>query len=571
MSEFDLVIRGGSVADGTGQAVRTADVAVRDGVIVEIGRVSGSSRREIDADGALVTPGLVDIHTHYDGQATWNAELMPSVTNGVTTVVMSNCGVGFAPVRPTDHQKLIELMEGVEDIPGTALHEGLPWDWESFPEFLDSLDRRPHDIDVAAQIPHGPLRLFVMGQRGADREPATAEEIGEMGRIAADAVRAGALGFTTSRTLNHKTSRGEPTPTLTAAREELVGIAGAIGTTGAGVLQLITDFPDFADEVGTMRAMVEASGRPLSVSLMQIHARPDAWRDVLAAITTANDDGLVMRAQVATRAIGIVIGLQATINPLAKCPSFASVAGRPVAEQAALLADPALRSAILGEYKTVTGGLTDNLDRTFVLAERPDYEPDPSESVAARAERGGVPAAEMLYDLLLGDGGRTLLYVPIINYADGDLRAVAEMLDHPHTVPGLGDGGAHVGIISDGSFPTTLLAHWGRARTRGPRFAVEWLVRRQTHDTAEAVGLRDRGVLAPGYKADINVIDFEALGLTAPRMVYDLPAGGRRLLQPATGYVHTIVSGTAVRSGGEPTGEAPGRLVRGAQPEPTAP
>jgi N-acyl-D-aspartate/D-glutamate deacylase len=304
---------------------------------------------------------------------------------------------------------------------------------------------------------------------------------------------------------------------------------------------------------------------------MQIHARPDAWRDVLTAITTANDDGLVMRAQVATRAIGIVIGLQATINPLAKCPSFANVAGRPVAEQAVLLADPALRGAILGEYNSVTRGLTDNLDRTFVLADRPDYEPDPSESVAARAARDGVPAAETLYDLLLGDSGRTLLYVPIINYADGDLRAVAEMLDHPHTVPGLGDGGAHVGIISDGSFPTTLLAHWGRARTRGPRFAVEWLVRRHTHDTAEAVGLRDRGVLAPGYKADINVIDFEALAPTTPRMVYDLPAGGRRLLQPATGYVHTIVSGTAVRSGGEPTGEVPGRLVRGAQPEPTAP
>jgi N-acyl-D-aspartate/D-glutamate deacylase len=569
MSEFDLVVRGGTVADGTGEALRTADVAVRDGIVVAVGRVDGTARREIDADGALVTPGLVDIHTHYDGQATWTADLTPSVSHGVTTVVMSNCGVGFAPVRPGDHQRLIELMEGVEDIPGTALHEGLPWDWESFPDFLDSLDRRPHDIDVAAQIPHGPLRLFVMGERGAAREPATPDEIAEMGRLAADAIRSGALGFTTSRTLNHRTSRGEPTPTLTAARAELVGIAAAIGATDAGVLQLITDFPDFDDEVGTMRAMVEASGRPLSVSLMQIHARPDAWRDVLAAITTANEDGLVMRAQVATRAIGIVVGLQATINPLAKCPSFAAVAGRPVAEQAALLGDPALRAAILAEYPTATRGLTDNLDRTYVLSDPPAYEPEPSQSVSARAARQGVLPEELLYDLLRSDEGRCLLYVPIINFADGDLRAVAEMLAHPYTVPGLGDGGAHVGIISDGSFPTTLLSHWGRDRTSGPRFAVEWLVRRHTQDTARAVGLLDRGVLAPGYKADINVIDFDALGPCAPRMVYDLPAGGRRLLQPATGYLHTLVSGTAVQSAGDRTGEAPGRLVRGAQPQPT--
>ena len=570
MSEFDLVVRGGTVADGTGEALRTADVAVRDGLVVAVGRVDGAGRREIDADGALVTPGLVDIHTHYDGQATWTADLTPSVSHGVTTVVMSNCGVGFAPVRPGDQQRLIELMEGVEDIPGTALHEGLPWDWASFPEFLDSLDRRPHDIDVAAQIPHGPLRLFVMGERGAAREPATPDEIAEMGRLAAEAVRSGALGFTTSRTLNHRTSRGEPTPTLTAARAELVGIAGAIGETGAGVLQLITDFPDFDDEVGTMRAMVEASGRPLSVSLMQIHARPDAWREVLAAITAANDDGLVMRAQVATRAIGIVVGLQATINPLAKCPGFAAVAGRPVAEQAALLADPVLRAAILAEYPTATRGLTDNLDRTFVLADPPDYEPEPSQSVSARAAREGVLPEELLYDLLRSDEGRCLLYVPIINFADGDLRAVAETGHGVGVVEHLGDGGAHVGIISDGSFPTTLLSHWGRDRTAGPRFALEWLVRRHTQDTARAVGLLDRGVLAPGYKADINVIDFDALGPCAPRMVYDLPAGGRRLLQPATGYLHTLVSGTPVQSAGARTGEAPGRLVRGAQLQPTA-
>jgi N-acyl-D-aspartate/D-glutamate deacylase len=567
MAEFDLVIRGGSVADGTGGPLRTADVGVRDGLIVEVGRVGGTAITEIDADGALVTPGLVDIHTHYDGQATWSPELAPSETNGVTTVVMSNCGVGFAPVRPADHQRLIELMEGVEDIPGTALHEGLPWDWESMPQFLDSLDRRPHRIDVAAQVTHGPLRLFVMGERGAAREPATPEEIAEMGRLAAEAVQAGALGFTTSRTLNHKTSRGEPTPTLTAAREELVGIAEAIGRTGLGVFQLITDFPDFAYEFGTMRSMAEVSGRPLSVSLTQHHAKPDEWRTVLQAISGANADGLVMRGQVATRAIGILLGLQASINPLAACPSFAAVAGRPMAEQARLLRDPDLRARILDEYRAAPRRLTDNLDRTFALTDPPDYEPPPSASVAAAAPRLGVRAEEQLYDLLLEDDGRRLLYVPVFNFANGDLDAVGEMLQHRHTVPGLGDGGAHVGIISDGSFPTTLLAHWGRQR-RGPRFPIEWLVRRHTHDTAEAVGLLDRGVLAPGYKADLNVIDFDALAPSAPRMVFDLPAGGKRLLQPATGYVQTIVAGTVVRDGGESTGAAPGRLVRGAQPAP---
>ena len=568
MAELDLVVRGGNVVDGTGGAPRTADVAVRDGVVVEVGRVTDRARRVIDADGALVTPGFVDIHTHYDGQVTWDSHLLPSAGHGVTTVVMGNCGVGFAPVRPGDEQKLIELMEGVEDIPGAALHEGLPWDWESFAELLDSMDRIPHDIDFAAQVPHGPLRLYVMGQRGADREPATAEEIAEMGRLAAEAVRAGALGFTTSRTLNHRTSRGQPTPTLTAARDELVGIAAAVGTTGAGVLQLITDFIDFDDEFGTLRAMAEASGRPLSLSLMQTHRQPELWRQILGAISQANDDGLTIRGQVATRAIGILVGLQASINPLARCPSFAAVSSLPLAEQVARLAEPGLRAALLSESAAAPRGLIDDLDRTFVLSERPDYEPAPSESVAARAARAGVGPDELLYDLLLGCGGRQLLYIPVMNFADGDLGPVEVMLEHPHTVPGLGDGGAHVGIISDGSFPTTLLAHWGRDRARGRRLDVAWLVQRHTRDTAEAVGLLDRGLLAPGYKADLNVIDFDALAVGAPEMVYDLPAGGKRLLQPADGYLHTVVSGAAVRTDGASTAELPGRLVRGARPRP---
>jgi N-acyl-D-aspartate/D-glutamate deacylase len=568
VAEFDLVVRGGTVVDGTGGPGRTADVAIRDGIVVEVGRVTGSARQVTDADGALVTPGFVDIHTHYDGQVTWDSHLLPSAGHGVTTVVMGNCGVGFAPVHPGDHEKLIELMEGVEDIPGAALHEGLPWDWASFPELLDSMDRIPHDIDFAAQVPHGPLRLFVMGQRGADREPATPAEIAEMGRLAAEAVRAGALGFTTSRTLNHRTSRGEPTPTLTAARDELAGIAAAVGGTGSGVLQLITDFIDLEDEFGTVRAMAAASGRPVSLSLMQTHRQPDLWRDVLDAITRANEDGLTIRGQVATRAIGIVVGLQASINPLARCPSFAPIAPLPLAEQVARLGEPALRAAVVADLGCSPRTMVNDLDGTFVLADRPDYEPAPSESVAALAARAGVSPDELMYDLLLGCGGRQLLYVPIMNFADGDLRPVEEMLDHRHTVPGLGDGGAHVGIISDGSFPTTLLAHWGRHRSRGRQFDVGWLVRRHTRDTAEAVGLLDRGVLAPGYKADVNVIDFDALAVGAPHMVYDLPAGGKRLLQPADGYVHTIVSGTMVQSADRPTGELPGRLIRGAQPPP---
>jgi N-acyl-D-aspartate/D-glutamate deacylase len=567
VSTYDLVIRGGSVIDGTGAPARTADVAVTGGRIAAVGRVDDPAARVIDADGALVTPGFVDIHTHYDGQASWESTITPSALHGVTTVVMSNCGVGFAPVRASDHDRLIELMEGVEDIPGAALHEGLSWTWESYAEYLAAVDR-PHDVDVAGQVPHGPIRLYVMGERGAQREPATADEIAEMGRLAAGAVEAGALGFTTSRTLNHRTSRGEPTPTLTAAREELVGIAAAVGRTGAGVLQVITDFPDFDEEMETLRAMVAVSGRPLSVSLSQIHQRPDHFRQVLAAIGEANADGLTMRAQVAPRAIGILLGLQATINPLGGCPSYQPYAGLPVEEQAAGLSQPDVRAAVIDEYEHSGRRIAAALDRVFVLADPPDYEPGPDGSVAALAARLGVPPAELVVDLLLAEEGRALLYMPIFNYAAGNLDAVAEMLADPHTVPGLGDGGAHAGTICDASFPTTLIAHWGRDRKRGPTFDLPWLVRRQTHDTAAAVGLLDRGVIAPGYKADLNVIDFDRLGMAPPHMVHDLPAGGKRLVQAGRGYVHTLVSGQPVHHDGEATGALPGALVRGPQPAP---
>ena len=573
MTQFDLVVRGGTVVDGTGAPRRTADVAVRDGVVVEVGRVSGRGEQELDADGAIVAPGFVDIHAHYDGQATWDERLQPSSWHGVTTVVMGNCGVGFAPVRPADHNRLIELMEGVEDIPGAALHEGLSWDWQTFAEFLDAVDARPHDIDVAAQVPHGALRLHVMGERGANREPATEEEIARMGAIARDAIVAGGLGFTTSRTLNHRTSRGEPTPTLTAAAEELVGIARAIGEAKTGVLQVVSDFIDLDTEMATFRQMVIESGRPLSFSLAQSPLAPKQYERLLAELDRAAADGLPMRAQVAVRPVGLLLGLNCTLHPFLTNPVHREIAQLPAAEQAAIMREPGFKERVLAadagerERNKLGGRLIQKFEYVYELGDPPDYEPDPTTSLAAQAERRGVSAAELAYDLLCDGDGSTMLYLPFLNFADGNLDAVGEMLRHPHTVPGLSDGGAHVGTICDGSFPTTLLTHWGRDRERG-RLELEYLVQQQCRDTAETVGVFDRGVLAPGYRADLNVIDLERLVARRPEMHHDLPAGGRRLLQRAEGYRHTVVAGVETYRDGEPTGALPGRLVRGAQPAP---
>ncbi len=560
--DLDLVIRSGTVIDGTGGPARTADVAIAGDRIVEVGQVEGRGRREIDADGAVVAPGFVDVHTHYDGQATWDERLQPSSGHGVTTVVAGNCGVGFAPVRPADHTMLVELMEGVEDLPGVVLHEGLTWEWESIGDYLDALDRRRYDIDLAAQVCHAPVRVYVMGERGANREPATPDEIAEMGRIAAEGIRAGALGFTTSRTLNHRTSRGEPTPTLTAARDELVGIARAIGETGTGVLQVVSDFT-VEDEGGTLLEMMRQSGRPLSFSLLQVAPGPAGYRSKLDLLDQAHAEGLSMRAQVAARAVGILVGLQGSVNPIGRCPSFLAVADRPLAEQSRALSEPEARERLVAEAREHLLGIPTSM--VFELGERPDYEPAPEDSVEARARRLGVDPVALYVDLLLADAGQALLYVPFLNYADGNLDAAAEMLGHPHTIPGLGDGGAHVGTICDGSFPTTLLTHWSRDRRRGTTFDLPFLIQRQCRGTAEAVGLLDRGLLAPGYKADVNVIDIEGLRLTRPRMVHDLPAGGKRLMQDAHGYLHTIVSGVETYADGVATGELPGRLVRGQQ------
>jgi len=571
MTTFDLLIRGGVVVDGTGGPPRTADVAVTCDRIVAVGELEGTATRTLDADGALVTPGFVDIHTHYDGQATWDSQLLPSAWHGVTTVVFGNCGVGFAPVRQHDRERLIELMEGVEDIPGAALHEGLTWEWESFPEYLDALERRPHDIDFAAQMPHGALRLYVMGERGANREEATPEEIASMGELVRQAVEAGALGFTTSRTLNHRTSRGEPTPTLTAAESELVGISEAMGMSGAGVLQVVTDFLDLHSEFSTFRHMVERSGRPLSVSLAQARQRPGQWREVLDLLTEANTDGLEMRAQVAARAVGVVNGLQATLSPFSFTKTYSEIAGLTFDERLRAMRDPAFRERLLAEEDAIHDSLMakgqDRYAAMYPLADPPDYEPPATDSVSARAARLGVRPTALAYDLLLTDEGRAFLYVPFLNWADGDLSPVREMLAHDHTVPGLSDGGAHVGMICDASFPTTLLTHWARDRdaSLGPRLDVADVIAGQTRGTATAVGLLDRGLLAPGMKADLNVIDFDNLTLRRPTMAFDLPAGGKRLLQRAEGYLHTVVSGAEIYAGGEHTGALPGQLIRGAK------
>jgi N-acyl-D-aspartate/D-glutamate deacylase len=568
MMDHDLIIRGGNIADGKGGALYEGDVAVTNGVISAIGKVAGRGREEIDARGKLVTPGFVDIHTHYDGQATWDARLAPSSWHGVTTVVMGNCGVGFAPVHQGDHARLIELMEGVEDIPGVALHEGLKWDWESFGDYLDALERMPHDIDVCAQLAHGALRVYVMGERGAAIEPATDADIARMRRLTSEAMQAGAIGFTTSRTILHKSVKGEPTPGLRAEEAELLGIAMGIADAGRGVMELISDFdtPDPLTEFAMLRRLVERSGRPLSLSLAQAGSSSDGWRGLLGLIEQASKDGLPIRGQVAPRPIGLLLGLQGTINPFIAHETFARIKDKPLADKVRIMRDPSFRSALLAETEAKQSHPLSRrvmaFDRIFPLGDPPNYEPPKETSLAAQAARGNREAQDIAYDMLLEDEGRAFLFLPFANYTDFNLDACHDMIAHPDTVQGLGDGGAHVGIISDASFATYLLTHWGRDRAKG-RFDLGYLVKRQTADTARAVGLMDRGMIAVGKKGDLNVIDFDKLRVQAPRMAFDLPAGGKRLLQGADGYDATIVSGQVAYRNGEATGALPGKLVRG--------
>ena len=567
MTAHDLLIRGGTVVDGTGAPARTADVAIDGDTISDVGNLHTSARRVVDADGLLVTPGFVDIHTHYDGQASWGERMIPSSWHGVTTVVAGNCGVGFAPVHDADHDRLVELMEGVEDIPGVALHEGLRWNWRSFPDFLDALDGRRFDVDVALQVPHGALRLHVMGERGARRETATGEDIALMAKLAREAIEAGALGFSTSRTLNHRTSKGELTPTLTAEADELVGIATAIGATGRGVLQVVSDFADVDGEFAIFRRMAQESGRPLSFTLLQ--TRTGTWRRQLELLEAANADGVTMTGQVAPRPVGLLLGLECTLHPLLTNPVYREIAARPLAARVETMRDPAFKQRVLDAAGAPRAGrVIDAFDRVYELGDPPDYEPDPSSSIASRAARDGREPLDLAYDLLLEQDGHAFLYVPVLNYEDGNLDPAGEMLAHPNTVVGLGDGGAHVGTICDASFPTTLLTLWGRDRDHG-RLDVPFLVHRQTAATARTVGLNDRGVLAPGYRADVNVIDLDGLRACRPEMRHDLPAGGKRLVQHADGYVVTVAGGVPTYERGEETGVLPGRLLRGARSAPT--
>lgn len=572
---FDLVVRGGTVVDGSGAPAFEADVGVKDGRIAAVGRIVGSGVEEIDARGQLVTPGFVDIHTHYDGQATWDGRMQPSSWHGVTTVVMGNCGVGFAPCRPEDHDRLIRLMEGVEDIPFPVLAQGLPWNWESYPDYLDSLADRAFDVDVGSQLPHAALRVFAMGERGANREPATQADIHAMAALAKRAMEAGAIGFATSRTLNHRTSDGQPTPTLTAGEDELTGIAmgmAAANGAGAGVLQVVSDFQEPDKEWAMLRRIVERSGRPLSFSLVQSPRAPRNYQTLLEWLAQANADGLAIRAQVASRPVGILFGLELTLNPFSQNAAFGEIKDRPLAERVAALRDTSFRARLLGEEVLAQRGFAGSQPRNwsgmYLMGAEPDYEPTAEQSVAAIAERQGRDPAEVALDHMLTQDGRGMLYLPFLNYADGNLDPAYEMLSHPDCVPGLSDGGAHVGMICDGSFPTTNLVHWTRDRTRGPKLSLEHMIKGQCRDTAETVGLFDRGLVRAGYRADLNVIDYGRLKLKAPEVAHDLPAGGRRLIQRAEGYTATLLAGQVTYRDGEPTSALPGRLLRGARAAP---
>lgn len=576
-SAFDLVVRGGQVVDGNGGAPVLADVAIDAGRIVQVGRVRARGREEIDARDHVVTPGFVDIHTHYDGQATWENRLVPSSAHGVTTVVMGNCGVGFAPCHPDQHELLVQLMEGVEDIPHPVLVDGLPWTWETYPQYLDFLAERQFDMDVCSQLPHAALRVYVMGQRGVDREAATQADLLAMAELAREAMLAGALGITTSRTFFHRSSDGRSTPSFEAAEAELLALAGVLAETNRGVIQLITDFEPIEETCGLLRRLVERSGRPLSVSLLEGGYGPMTlrWHDVLEWAAGAGTAEAPIRAQVLSRAIGVMFGHELTLNPFYTTPSYQELADLPFAEKIRALHQPEMRARILAEAidpdpTIVLGRLAREFDHMFLLGAPPDYEQPFEQSIFARAQRAGVTPEELAYDLMLEHGGRNMLYVTLCNYEHGSLETSRAMMRHPAAVLGLGDGGAHCGTICDGSFPTFMLAYWVRDRTRGERLTLAESVRMLCRDTARAVGLLDRGVIAPGYKADINVIDLDHLHLYAPEVVHDLPTGGRRLVQRADGYSATIVSGQITRRDGFATDCLPGRLVRGQQTGPVA-
>ena len=570
----DLVIRGGTVVDGTSAPARVADVAINGDRITAIGNDVGAGRREIDAAGQLVTPGWVDIHTHYDGQVTWDPHVTPSGWNGVTTVVMGNCGVGFAPVRPGQEDYLIQLMEGVEDIPGTALSEGITWGWESFPEYLDALEKMPRSLDIAAQVPHGPVRTYVMGERGSNNEEATAEDIEQMAAIVKEGLEAGALGFSTSRTILHRAKDGELVPGTNADERELLGIGRTLGEVGHGVFEVASDLAPEADELAWMSKLGKETGRPVSFACLQSPADPDQWKRLLAAVDKDHDEGGCLTPQVAQRPAGLLLGWESSFHPFRLHPAYQPYADLPPAERVAKLRDPEVKAAILASVPDLSAMpgpgmmIVHAFQMMYPLGDPPDYEPGPEKSIAALAARDGRESAEFAYDLMMERDGKGMIYLPLLGYAQGDLDAIKTMMEHPSAIFSLSDGGAHCGLICDASVPTFLLTHWVRDRERGERMGLEDIVERQTRRTARFYGIEDRGVLEPGMLADLNVIDFEALHIHAPEMVYDLPAGGRRLVQQVDGYRYTVKRGQVTFEDGKPTGALPGVLVRGPQAAP---
>ena len=571
---YDLVIRDGTIVDGLGGEPYIGDVAVSDGVIAAVGTVDGPGSREIDAPGLLVTPGFVDLHTHYDGQAIWSDRMNPSSSHGVTTAVMGNCGVGFAPCRAADHDVLVDVMAGVEDIPGVVMVDGLPWDWETFPQYLDALDAGKRDIDVAAYLPHSPLRVYVMGQRGADREPATAEDLAQMRALATEAIEAGALGFASSRLATHRTEGGQQIPSYDAGPNEILEIARGIADGGGGLIQFVPDIPAGGYQLVLQQVFDAATdtGLPVTFTLLVFNAGDPLWQDAITMVEKANGAGADITAQVFPRPIGLMIGLELTANPFVLYPSYQEIARLPLAERVAQMRKPEVRARILADKP---GGAPANplvymaqaWEWMFPLDDRADYEPDRSNSILARAKARGVSPMEEAYDRLLDDDGHAMLLGAMANFENNSLDTVGGLMRRDDVVLGLGDGGAHYGMICDSSFPTYLLTHWARDRASG-RLSVAEAIRELTSVPARVSGLADRGRIALGCKADLNVIDHAAMRLHKPVVTYDLPAGGRRLDQSADGYVATIVSGEVIAENGVPTDARPGKLVRGRQPAP---
>jgi N-acyl-D-aspartate/D-glutamate deacylase len=567
----DLVIRGGRVVDGTGAPARTADLAITDGMITDVGRVDGAARATVDADGALVTPGFVDVHTHFDGQVTWDPMLTPSCWHGVTTIVMGNCGVGFAPAKPEKHDWLIGLMEGVEDIPGSALSQGIQWSWEHFDEYLDAVDRVPKMLDVGAQVPHGAVRAYVMGERGAKNAPATADDIEAMAHIVRDGIASGALGFSTSRTIAHMAIDGEPVPGTFAAEDELFGIGRVLGELGAGVFELAPagalgeDLAAPDREMAWMRKLAGEIKRPVSFALTQNDHDPDAWCRMLELCAAAAEEGAPVRPQVAGRPVTLLLGLQ-TFHPFAYCASWAPIGAASLDEKLTAMRDPALREKLLAEVDGATAPMRQFLDpeRSFPIGAVPDYEPRREHSIATRAAAAGMPVWDFYYDLLMEDDGLELVLRPLLNYSNFSLDPTREMLLHPTSAWGLGDGGAHCGTTCDASTPTFMLAHWTRDRDHD-RLPLEWVVRKMTAETAAMYGLSDRGVIAPGNVGDVNVIDYDHVQLERPVLVHDLPGEGRRFVQRARGFLATVKSGEVVLCDGDDQGARPGVLLRGAR------